>query len=1843
MSYAWAVVCGSSAAQSVNAAQQITLQGLLSTGNKGSFLAAANAADGSLYLLLNQGDGIRVLKTNTAATSLLAQAHTGAAGDAGVALAVDPAGNVYVTGTSTSGSLVGSSGVPFPNAADSTTNSFVAKYDANLNPVFLSFLGAGRTAATSVAASADAVFVTGITFSAAFPVTAAGLQQSPATGSSENGFVARFNAGGTSLVYATYLTGVGGNTMPAAIVADSTDDVYVAGATSASGYPTVAALQPEILDATSGFVTKISPSGSSFVFSTFVAGNGLTGMALDGATSSLLLSGNVSLGQFPVATVAMPLTSASYQTMLRLSLDGQTVGQSVLLVPGTQSFVSAAPDGTAWVAGSLSTPLFPGDAAPDDPTGDSFLLHVTAAGGIDQTLRFGGQPVNNASYASLASTVAAPLVNANGSSLMLPGSITASLSASLLGTQRFDLPLASAPNGLLPNTLRDVIPATCATGSSCSGTGALLAAVATANSAPSLGLSIDDLPNVTLRNLGSADANGLAITVSGYSYTTNCGATLAPSHQCSIALNGSGPGTLSASAANTTTATAQLPANTLTPDALALSTQELDFGIVSAASPAGNSPATQTITVSNLSSASQTFDSAKDAGPTSAYSFAETASDCASGGSTGVHVLAAGSSCHITLGLTVSNAGANDGPVRTTWKIGPRDVVLTGFAQAAALNVSASEIDFGVQIAGGVALPRYLYLSNNSTSAVAHATAALPATSPFTVTDLCPAVLEPKSVCQMALTYAPGAAASADAATLNLDEGASVLITGASKPAASATGSATNPSLSLSASTLTFATPVVVSGISSSTQSVTVSNTGATAFALTVAVSGDFNLTSGCPATLAGGSSCTVLVGFAPAQPGQSDGLLSVSAGSGFAPSTIALSGTGAAILPPNNGTLALGDTYAGEPVVAWFQVQQSLTSLTVASSSPAFEVALVNSSAQPVLPPSSFASTATSACSNCWLGVQFLSQTAGAQSASLSLSTVAGGNPYSPTVTATALPVQGLLLTPIAQSFDPVAVNSTSAPVTFTLANLLSPAAAVTVQSVTASGDFTVVANTTGGGSCTGTLAATSSCFVQVAFVPAAPGVRSGTLTIVTSSGTVTAALSGFGEEDPGLAISPAALVFSDVPGSTATVQTVSLTNTGASPLTVGTLLTSDPSFAVVSNCAALAPAASCSVTVSFTPQPATVSASLTIPVTQTVNGQTTTTSYSVALSGAYTSEAAGLEILPGEVTYGAVSTGTLGGVRQFTLNNLTAKTLNITLQMPRQFPLAAPAACATLAPGASCSFSVGFAPVTAGALTGTVFAQGVSSDGLTTAQTLNYLLGYGTGSGSLTMSGSITPNSPLSFGTVTSGQTAVQTVTLSNSGSGTLTVHRISSEPPFLSTTNCGSALAAGAACSVTLTYAPINEIATGTTATTRSDAGTLTVESDAANSPQMLTLTGSAQPVTSSSPASSAVLAAYELSQSALTFANTQVGSASAAQSILLTNTGTTTLHVLGTFAPADFTTTTTCATLLPGGTCSLSVAFTPTSASTASLRAGTLEVQSDATDSLEFVSLIGSSSAAPLTLSPATLNFGSVDLGSSSTLSLSVANNSGSPVTFTGVSAIGDYSVAGGTCPANGSTLAAGSTCSLQVTFTPSATGTRTGTLNLSSNATALPLTVPLTGVGVQVVLSPSITLTVNGASAATVTVKSGTAANYPLTVTPVNGFTGTVALTCTPVIAAQYASCSLLASTLTLNGSAQTATATINTLTMTALVLRTGSTVCALLLPLCALRRRRRGVSAVMLVLLAVVASVGLSSCGSSSGATSTGGGSVQYTPAGTYQYQVTASSTTGTVVSSTVTLNLIVQ
>src|SRR5215472_8608732 len=93
--------------------QQLAFAGLRASSGKGQFNAVATDSSGNLYLLYDQKDGIRLIKTDANANNVLAETRIGAQGDSGLAMALDPAGNIYVTGTTTSGTLPTSPGVSF--------------------------------------------------------------------------------------------------------------------------------------------------------------------------------------------------------------------------------------------------------------------------------------------------------------------------------------------------------------------------------------------------------------------------------------------------------------------------------------------------------------------------------------------------------------------------------------------------------------------------------------------------------------------------------------------------------------------------------------------------------------------------------------------------------------------------------------------------------------------------------------------------------------------------------------------------------------------------------------------------------------------------------------------------------------------------------------------------------------------------------------------------------------------------------------------------------------------------------------------------------------------------------------------------------------------------------------------------------------------------------------------------------------------------------------------------------------------------------------------------------------------------------------------------------------------------------------------------------------------------------------------------------------------------------------------------------------------------------------------------------------------------------------------------
>ncbi len=1945
----YCIVAGTLSAQTATGPQQLAFAGLRGAGGQGQFNAVKTDASGNLYILLDEKDGVRLLKTDPTATNVLAQAHLGASGDIGLSLALDLAGNTYVAGTTYSQSLTGTPGAAFPNRADSSVNSFIAKFDGSLNLVFVTFAGSGHLAATSITATPDAVFLTGLLFASTLPVTPGAIEQAPAPGSSENGFVERFSADGNTLVYATYLTGASGNTAPSSIAADPSDNVYVAGYTSAPGFPVIAALVPRIPSANSlgsGFLTRLTPAADAITFSTFIPGSGITSLAYDPSVQNLLLSGTIDMGLFPVAVVQSPVVATPYQVLLSVSLDGSKVLNSTLLAPGTQSFVTPAGGGAAWVDGPLSTTLLP--LAPLAAEGSAFAIHATAQGIVDQTARFGARPTTDPNYSAASVNLTSLAADPSGNPI-LAGAFVPTTSADLLLTETYDLPLSNAPTTVLPSAVTDAAqPATVCNGSSCGGSAGYLAKLIAGSDAPSLALSIGAAPDLLLRNLGSAMATRLQFTVTGFTAATTCTDTIAAGAECAIALTGSGPGSITVSAANATAQTSVLPALSAAPTPLAFSPRELDFGVQTAAS----APILRSLTVTNLSETTQTFTPDLDAGVSQVASpFSLVTTDCASSTGVNVKILAAGASCHITFSFALTST-TPDGPTQANWTIaasGNHDVLLTGYAHSAALSTSTTEIGFGTQFSGGLRSPRFLYLSNHSDSPVTHTPVALESSAPFKVIDICPSTLVAHSVCQLQLTYESPVSPSDDSSTLSLDQGISVLVTGQTLPQPGVNDNPVNPSLTVSTSAITFSDPVPVTGTSATTQIVTLGNTGTTPFSLSFNLSGDFTSITSCGPTLGPANTCAVVLTFTPNAPGSRHGLLTITAGAGTAPTYVTLSGTATAILPASNGTLDLGSTPVGEPIVQWFKISQPFHNLTLSTTGD-FAAILVEDiglgHGNPA--PSSFRTALSGSCLNCFLGIQFTPTASHARTGSIGL-TSARQAPYMVTLIGNGLPQTGLLVSPAAQDFGPVPLHSTSQTLIFALTNVVtSTSTSITLTPPTTTGDFAISQSPTGGSPCTGTLALYASCLVPVTFSPTATGPRVGTLTFETSSGTVTSTLSGFGNPDPGISLAPTALTFQNVPGITASRQTITLTNTSLSTIQIGPLSTDSSPFAVSSLCATLAPAATCTAAVIYTPTSAPTSGTLSIPVTSLIGGSPVLTDYTVHLTGAYTSAGASLQIVPTQLDFGSAPTSTIGSTRTFTLNNLTAQTLSPTISLPRQFALSTLDSCLTLPPYTGCTFSATYLPLTASNVTGSILASAQTQASATPISAIAYLQAYGAppSDASLSITGPLSPGTGvLDFGQVVSGQSLSQTLTLTNTSSSaqTITLRRITTQPPFLSTSTCGLTLQPRQGCTVTITYSPLDQVVSSSSGSTAlSNAGILMLESDAPSSPDIVNLTGSAAPVSVATPVNNSPIAAFTLSQAALTFPLTRGGNASPVQTVTLTNTGTLPFHLDSLRTPPAFTVTSVCpSALAPAAACILSVSFTP---QIAGVYTGALEILSDSATSLDFITLYATATDASILLSPRTLDFGTLNVGTTSVLPVQVTNDGSVPVVFTSISTpTGDFS-ASGDCPAPGSPLAIATSCTIQVAFAPTIPGTRAATLAVSTSASSLPLTVSLTGIGTQsdlrlvpsalafnpivvgasatlsltlsnagtapvsrlaftiagdyavttpcalttlapnqsctmsVTFTPSatgpragtltlissdpaspnvipltgtgisngtFTLTVDGSTTSSASVRSGSPALYTLTVTPAGSFNGNVVLNCTPITPALYASCSILPSSISLAGFPQNAALTVNTVTSIQVASTrsrpwTSTTLCLLapgLFLLWRTRRHRTHFARLAGVVLCTVAAFAAIACGGGPNP------NLRYALPGTYQFQIAASSTSGIQIVQIVTVSTIVQ
>jgi subtilase family serine protease/sugar lactone lactonase YvrE len=314
--------------------------------------------------------------------------------------------------------------------------------------------------------------------------------------------------------------------------------------------------------------------------------------------------------------------------------------------------------------------------------------------------------------------------------------------------------------------------------------------------------------------------------------------------------------------------------------------------------------------------------------------------------------------------------------------------------------------------------------------------------------------------------------------------------------------------------------------------------------------------------------------------------------------------------------------------------------------------------------------------------------------------------------------------------------------------------------------------------------------------------------------------------------------------------------------------------------------------------------------------------------------------------VSFGAQAKGTTSAAKTVTLTNsgnaaLTGVAITLAGTNPADF-VESNNCAATIAAGGKCTITLKFKPAAAGAFTATV---SIKDNANGSPQTIAL-----SGTGATAGPGVTLSATAVAFGSVAKGMaSAAKQVTLTSSGTAALSGIAISlggaNPVDFTESNNCGSSLAPGAKCTITLAFKPAAVASYKATVSVKSNAGTPTIA-----------LTG-----TGVTPAPAATLSATTVA-----FANQVKGTTSAAKTVTLTSTGNATLTAiavtLGGSAPADFVEKNDCpSSLAPGGKCTVTLQFKPAAAAS---YAATVSVKSSAKNSPQTIALSGKGITSPL---------------------------------------------------------------------------------------------------------------------------------------------------------------------------------------------------------------------------------------------------------------------------------------
>ena len=518
---------------------------------------------------------------------------------------------------------------------------------------------------------------------------------------------------------------------------------------------------------------------------------------------------------------------------------------------------------------------------------------------------------------------------------------------------------------------------------------------------------------------------------------------------------------------------------------------------------------------------------------------------------------------------------------------------------------------------------------------------------------------------------------------------------------------------------------------------------------------------------------------------------------------------------------------------------------------------------------------------------------------------------------------------------------------------------------------------------------------------------------------------------------------------------QWVSVSNKASTPVSLTGIALGGANasqYAIGNTCGpTLAAGANCFVHLHF--QPTVIGAAA---ASVTITDSADTYPQTIALSGTGVAPTASLALSLSSLAFGSANVGTSTTEQTVTMTNTGVAAISITSIVvgganASSFVFANSCG-SSLAAGASCSVHGHFAPTTTGAL---MAAVTITDSDTSSPQTIAL---SGTGIEPVVL---LTTNA-LAFGSVTENTpSGSQSVTLTNSGTAILSISSIavtgSNASDFIFANNCGTSLAVGASCTIHGHFTP---------STTSAETAAVTITDNALDSPESISLTGTGAAATDQVTLSSTNLLPGSTPTN-LVFGSINEGVWSATQSVIMTNTGSTTLSigsiVVGGLNANQFAFGNTCgATLAVGATCLIQGHFAPTT--TGPMSASITITDSDTT-SPQTIALSGTGVTPAITLSAASLSYAPTTVGTASgSQSVTVTNAGSATLSISSIAVTGANAssfVFANNC---GASLGVGASCTVHGHFAPTATGPLYAAVTITYGAAGSPISIGLSGTG-----------------------------------------------------------------------------------------------------------------------------------------------------------------------------------